>query len=53
MNVAKAKVMHSVRDGIIGEMNIVMDGLVLEETADFKSLGSLDLAGRRVDLEIQ
>ena len=28
VNVAKSKVMRSARDGIVGEMNIMMDGLV-------------------------
>ena len=38
MNVAKSKVMRSDRDGIIGEINIMMDGLVLEEVGVFKYL---------------
>ena len=28
VNVAKSEVMQSARDGIVGEMNIMMDGLV-------------------------
>ena len=38
VNVAKSKVMRSARDGIVGEMNIMMDGLVLEEVEAFKYL---------------
>ena len=41
VKVAKSKVMRSARDGIVGEMNIRMDGLVLEEVEVFKYLGSL------------
>ena len=33
--VAKSKVMRSARDGIVGEMNIKMDGYVLEEVFSF------------------
>ena len=35
-NVAKSKVMKSVSVGIVGEMNIVIDGQVLEEVGSFK-----------------
>ena len=41
MNVVKIIVMRSVRDGIVGEMNIIMDGQVLEEVEVFKYLRSL------------
>ena len=41
MNLAKSKVMRSARYGMVGEMNIMMDGEVLEEVAVFKYLGSL------------
>ena len=41
MNVAKSKVMRSVRNGIVGKMNIVKGGQVLEEVEVFKYLGSL------------
>ena len=33
-----------VRDGIFGEMNIIMDGQELEEVEVFKYLGSLAMA---------
>ena len=36
VNVAKNKVMRSVRDGIVGEMNIMMDAQVLEKVKVFK-----------------
>ena len=39
VNLAKSKVMQSARDGIVGEMNIMMDGLVLEEKEVFKYQG--------------
>ena len=45
----KSNVVHS-RDGIFGEMNIMMDGQVLEEVEDFKYLGSLAMA---VGAEVQ
>ena len=41
MNVAKSKVTRSARDGIAGDINIMMDGLVLEEREVFKYLVSL------------
>ena len=41
VNVAKSNVMRSARDGFVGEMNIMMDSLVLEEVEVFKYLGSL------------
>ena len=37
MNVAKSKVMRSARDGIVREVNIMMDGLVSEEVEVFLS----------------
>ena len=30
VNLAKSKIMRSSRDGMVGEMNIIMDGKVLE-----------------------
>ena len=36
MNVAKSKVTRSARDGILEEMNIVMDDQVLEKVKVFK-----------------
>ena len=53
VNVAKGKVMRSARDGIVGEMNIVMDGQVLEEVAFFKYLGSLVTAVGGVEADVQ
>ena len=44
MNEAKSKVMQSVRDDIVGELNIVMVWSVLEEMEVFKYLGSLLMA---------
>ena len=41
VNLAKSNVMRSARDGMVGEMNIMIDGEVLEEVAVFKNLGSL------------
>ena len=38
VNVAKNKVMRSARDGIVGEISIMMDGLVLEEVETIKYL---------------
>ena len=35
MNVATSKVMRSARDGIVGEINIMVDDQVLEEVAVF------------------
>ena len=35
MNLAKSKVMRSARDGVVGEMIIMMDGPVLEEVEVF------------------
>ena len=37
---------------MVGEMKIMMDGLVLEEVAVFKYLGSLVTAVRGVEAEI-
>ena len=53
VDVAMSKVMRSARDGIVGEMNIMMDGLVLEEVEVFKSLGSLVKAVRGVEADVQ
>ena len=33
MNLAMIKVMRSARDGMVGEMNIMMDDVVLDEVA--------------------
>ena len=41
VNLAKSKVMRSARDGMVCEMNIMMDGKVLEEMEVFKCLESL------------
>ena len=41
MNVAKSKVMRYARACIVGEMDIMMNGQVLEKVAVFKYLGSL------------
>ena len=38
VNVAKNMALRSARDGIVGEMNIMMDGLVLEEVEVFMYL---------------
>ena len=53
VNVVKSKVMRSARDGIVGEMNIIMDGQVLEEVDIFKYLGSLVtvVAGVKADVQ--
>ena len=53
VNVAKRKVMRFARDCIVGGMNIMMDGLVLEEVAVFKYLGSLVTAVGGVEAEVQ
>ena len=44
----KGKVIWSVRDGIVREMNIMLDGQVLKEMEAFKYLGALVTAGRGV-----
>ena len=51
--VTKRKVWRSVGDGIVGEMNIVMDGQVLEEVKLFKYLGALAIAREEVYAEEQ
>ena len=53
VNVAKSKVMRSASDGIVGEMNIMMDGQVLEEVAVFTYLGTLVTAIGRVERDVQ
>ena len=53
MNGAKSKIMRSARDGNVGEMNMMMDGQVLEEVEVFKYLGSLVPAVGRVEAEVQ
>ena len=45
--------MQSARDGMVGEMNIMMDGEVLEEVALLKYLGSLVTAVGRVEADVQ
>ena len=53
VNVAKRKVMRSAIDGIVDEMNIMIDGQVLEEMAVFKYLGSLVTAVGGVEADVQ
>ena len=53
VNLVKSKVMHSIRDGIFGEMNIWMDDQVLEEVKIFKYLGSLVMAVGGIEAEVQ
>ena len=53
MNVAKSKVMRSSRDGIGREMNIMMDGLVLEDVKVYKYLRSLVMAVVGVEADVQ
>ena len=53
VNLVKSKVIRSVRDGMVGEMNIMMDGEVLEEVAVFKYLGSLVTAVGGVETDVQ
>ena len=53
MNVAKSNVMRSARHGIVGEINMMMDGLVLEEMEVFKYLGSLVWGSWGVEAEVQ
>ena len=53
VNVAKSKVKRFARCGIIGDMNVKMDGKVLEEEQVFKYLGSLVTAVGGVGAEVQ
>ena len=53
MNVATSKVMRSTRDGIVGETNIMLDGLLLEEVAVFEYLGSLVTAVGGVEADVK
>ena len=53
MNVAKSKVMRSAREGMFGEMNIMIDDEVLEEVAVIKYLGSLVTAVGGVETDVQ
>ena len=53
MNLAKSRVMRSVRNDIVGEMSIMMDGQLLEEVEVFKYLGSLVTAVGKVEAEVQ
>ena len=48
VNLCKRKVIRCSRDGMVGEMNIMMDGEVFEEVAVFKYLGTLVTAVGRV-----
>ena len=52
LNVAKSKGMQSVREGIFGEMNIMIDGLVLKEVEVFKYLGSLVKAVGGIEADV-
>ena len=49
----KSRVMRSARDGIVREINIMMDGQVLEELKVFKWLGSLVTAVGEMETEEQ
>mgnify|MGYP001951562842 FL=1 len=53
VNLSESKVMRSARDGMVGEMNIRMDGEVLEEVAVFKYLGSLVTVVGGVEADVQ
>ena len=53
VNVSKSKVMRSARNGIVGEMNIMMDGKVLEKVKVLKYLGPLETAVGDVEAEVQ
>ena len=53
VNEAKNKVMRYVGDGIVWEMNIVMDGQVLQEVEVFKYLRSPVMAAGGVETEVQ
>ena len=53
VNVTKREVMRSARDGIVGEMNIMIDGQVLEDVAVIKYLGSLVTAVGGVEADVQ
>ena len=53
VNVAKNKVMRSVKDDIVGDMNAMDDGQVCEEVEVFKYLGSLVTAVGEVEAEVQ
>ena len=53
VNVAKSKVMRSAIVGIVGEMNIMMDGLVMEKVEAFKYLGSLVTTVGGVQVDVQ
>ena len=53
MDVAKSKVMRSVRDGIAVEINIVIDGQVLEEMKLLNYLGSLVMSVGDFEADVQ
>ena len=53
MNLAKSKVMQSAIDGIVGEMNIMINGLVLEEVKVFKYIESQVTAVGGVEADVQ
>ena len=52
MTVAKSKVICSAREGIVREMNMMMDGLVLEDLEVFKYLGSLVTAVEGLEADV-
>ena len=52
MNVAKSKGMRSARDGIVKQVNIMMDGLVLEEVEVLKYLVSLVTAVGVIEADV-
>ena len=45
-------ILRSARDGMVGEMNIMLDGEVLEEVEVFMYLGSLVTAVGRVEADV-
>ena len=51
--VAKNKIMRSARCGIVREMNIMMDGQMLEEVEVFKYLESLVTVVGEVQVKVQ
>ena len=53
VTVARIKVIRSIRDGIVGNLNIMVDGQMLGQVKVYKSLGSLVVAVGGVEAEIQ
>ena len=45
--------LRSAKDGIVGEMNIMMNGLVVEEVEVFNYLGSLVIAVGGMEADVQ